>query len=329
MEHRKHSQQPNEKEGTIERRFAPAGLEIRSNEESQTVTLRGYALRFGVPYDMGWFTEEVASTALQNANMQDVRVLLNHDPNNILGRTSANTARVGVDNVGMWYEVDLPDSPNGQNARVAVQRGDITQSSWGFSLRKDDTGRRKGDKWEMREGKEHRILTDVDIVYDASPVVYPANPDTTIAKRSRDMAMTEKRDDGEDMGEGEGGVMSPELIAAPSDSWEIGWMVDNVAWATYAGNDTVRSLNNCISNYGYYAKGDNAEAPIFQRLADSCTAAKTAVVAMMDAHIDALKELNASENRSVENKEQETNTQYIAELEQFERRRMQLFNLKN
>lgn len=188
MEHRKHSPQNEVIEAAYERRFAPAGLEIRSDEGSQTSTLRGYALRFGSTYDMGWFTEEVSSTALQNANLQDVRVLLNHDPNNILGRTSANTARVGVDNVGMWYEVDLPDSPNGQNARVAVQRGDITQSSWGFTLRRDDTGRRTGDKWEMRDGKEHRILTDVDVVFDASPVVFPANPDTTIAKRSRDMA---------------------------------------------------------------------------------------------------------------------------------------------
>lgn len=194
MEHRKQPPPPNEVDTGVERRFAQAGLEIRNAEGSQTATLRGYALRFGSTYDMGWFTEEVAPSALQNANLSDVRVLLNHDPNNILGRTSANTARVGVDNVGMWYEVDLPESPNGQNARVAVQRGDITQSSWGFTLRRDDTGRRTGDKWEMRNGKEHRILTDVDVVFDASPVVYPANPDTTIAKRSRDMAFeTEER----------------------------------------------------------------------------------------------------------------------------------------
>lgn len=320
----------------MERRFvATSGLEIRAAEDgSQTNTLRGYALRFGSVYDMGWFTEEVAPTALDRANMNDVRVLLNHDPNNILGRTAASTARVGVDNVGMWYEVDLPDSPNGQNARVAVQRGDITQSSWGFSLRKDETGRRIGDKWEMRGGKEHRILTDVDIVFDASPVTFPANPDTTIAKRSRDEAMSEKRDGATDMDEG-GAVAAPVAIGEPSDSWEIGWMVDNVAWATYSGNGMVRSLNNCISNYGYYAKNESAESPIFQSLVDACESAKAAVVGMIDTHIDALKELNASENRGSKDnapekreKEQETktNTLDIQELEQFESRRMQLLN---
>lgn len=140
---------------------------------------------------MGWFTEEVSPSALNNANISDVRVLLNHDPNNILGRTKAGTARVGVDGVGLWYEVDLPNSPNGQNARVAIERGDISQSSWGFSLRRDDTGRNVGNVWEMRNGKEHRILTDVETVFDASPVTFPANPDTTVAKRSFDASREE------------------------------------------------------------------------------------------------------------------------------------------
>jgi len=177
------NQPPPDNDSGVERRFAQSGLEVRSSEGS-IATIRGYMLRFGSVYDMGWFTEEVASTALDNANLSDVRILFNHDPNNILGRTAAGTARVGKDSTGMWYEVDLPDSPNGQNARVAVERGDITQSSWGFTLRRDETGRRTGDKWEMRGKKEHRILTDVDMVFDASPVTFPANPDTTAAKRS-------------------------------------------------------------------------------------------------------------------------------------------------
>lgn len=176
MEHRKQAQTDG-----IERRYVTDGLEYRAGDSS-TGTLRGYALRFGSVYDMGWFTEEVDRRALDNADLTDVRVLLNHDANNILGRTAAGTATVGIDDNGLWYEVQLPDSPNGQNARVAIERGDITQSSWGFMLRSTKEG--NGDRWEKRNGKEHRVLTDVRTVYDASPVTFPANPDTTIAKRS-------------------------------------------------------------------------------------------------------------------------------------------------
>lgn len=171
--------------GDIERRYFTEGLEYRAKEDGTGGILRGYALKFGSVYDMGWFTEEVDSRALENADMSDVRVLLNHDPNVILGRTAAKTARVGVDKTGLWYEVELPESPNGQNARVAIERGDITQSSWGFMLRY--TKESNGDRWEKRDGKEHRVLTDVKMVFDASPVTFPANPDTTVAKRNFDI----------------------------------------------------------------------------------------------------------------------------------------------
>lgn len=171
--------------GDIERRYFTEGIEYRAKEDGTGGILRGYALKFGSVYDMGWFTEEVDRRALENADMSDVRVLLNHDPNMILGRTAAKTARVGVDKTGLWYEVELPDSPNGQNARVAIERGDITQSSWGFMLRY--TKESNGDRWEKRDGKEHRVLTDVKMVFDASPVTFPANPDTTVAKRNFDI----------------------------------------------------------------------------------------------------------------------------------------------
>jgi len=185
----------NRKQATneIERRAYANGVEVRATEKG--ATLRGYAARFGSVYDMGWFTEEVGRDAFKNADMSDVRILFNHDPNQILGRTKSGTARVGVDEKGLWYEVELPKSAD--SLREAVERGDIDQSSWGFFLKKDS--------WEKREGtdKQHRVLLDVEIVFDASPVTFPANPDTTVAKRSleayqKEVALPEKRDDGND-----------------------------------------------------------------------------------------------------------------------------------
>jgi uncharacterized protein len=312
---------------TYERSFIPGKVEYRAGEGDVMGEVFGYALKWDVEYDMGWYTERIAKGALDNADLSDVRVLDNHESHLVLGRTKSGTATIGKDETGLWYRATLPNSPNGQNMRESLIRGDIDASSWGFRIRADETGRRTGDKWEKRDGREIRTITDISVVFDTSPVTFPANPDTSAAKRSRDLAF-EKRDDmeGEDDDMGESTVV---IEPGPADQWEIGWMISNVAWATVTGNDTVRSLNNCISSYGYYAKDDNAEAAIFQVLADSCTAAKTAMVAMIDAHIDALKALNAAENRSKAPEtpiEEKTNTLYIAELEQFERRRMQLLN---
>lgn len=333
MELRKLNQQPKAPKAqdldtgsTYERCFIPGHVEYRASENPDEMgEVFGYALKWGVEYDMGWFREKIDRNALANADMSDVRILDNHQNNLVLGRTKSGTATVGTDEIGMWYRAKLPNSPNGQNMRESLIRGDIDASSWGFRVRLDDTGRRVGDKWEKRDGIEIRTITDVAVVMDASPVTFPANPDTSAAKRSRDMAF-EKRDDMEegDMGE----AMDPELIIEkePADQWEIGWMVDSVAWATVTGNGTVRAINNYIASYEYYAKMENAEAAIFQQLVVSCNNAKLALVNMIDAHIDALKALNAAENRETSKGEQETNIQYIAELEQFERRRMQLLN---
>lgn len=182
QENRKQAQMTN----AIERRFFD-GVEVRASDAG-TATLRGYAARFNSVYSMGWFTEEVHRDAFKNADLSDVRVLFNHNPDNILGRTKSGTARVGVDKEGLWYEVDLPKSA--ESVREAIERGDITQSSWGFTLRYTENS--NGDKWEKRDGKEHRILLDVKEVFDASPVTFPANPDTNVAKRSFEAAHEEK-----------------------------------------------------------------------------------------------------------------------------------------
>lgn len=146
--------------------------EIRANGKKKT--LHGYAALFGVPYSMGWHLEEVHKDAFKNTDFSDVRILLNHNPDNILGRTKSKTARVGVDSRGLWYEVDLPDSPNGQNVLAAAERSDIDQASWGFSLAES------GDVWAYAPGKlPHRLITAVHELFDISPVTFPANPQTT------------------------------------------------------------------------------------------------------------------------------------------------------
>lgn len=173
-----HRKQP-ESNG-IERRYLADGIEFRDADKQ---VIRGYYAKFGVVYDMGWFTEELDRRALDNADTTDVRILKNHDPNWLYGRTTAGTARVGVDNIGPWYEFDYdPTDPDHVAIKCKIDKREITQSSWGFYLRSSKDG--NGDRWEKRDGKEHRVLTDVRAVLDASMVTFPANPDTTVAKRS-------------------------------------------------------------------------------------------------------------------------------------------------
>ena len=168
-----------------ETRIAPAPSLVQKTKT--TAVLRGYAALFGSVYNMGWFSEEIHRDAFKNADMSDVRVLFNHNVDLLLGRTSSGTARVWVDAKGLAFEVELPRSPNGKNVRIAAERGDIRESSWGFMISPDS------DDWTNTGKKPHRIIRSIAQVFDVSPVTFPANPAATAklsegAKRSFDAA---------------------------------------------------------------------------------------------------------------------------------------------
>lgn len=168
-----------------ETRSFTGDVELRAADGQNTLV--GYALKFEQKYPVAFFTEEIARDALKDADMSDVRALLNHDPNFVLGRTTSNTLRLSVDEIGLRYEILLPETQAAKDLAVSIKRGDISQSSWGFTLMYDEN--RMGDEWTRVNGKDHRRITNVKKVYDVSPVTFPANPNTDVAKRSHDMAI--------------------------------------------------------------------------------------------------------------------------------------------
>jgi hypothetical protein len=258
----------------IERRYANDGVEVRKSEDGSTV-LRGYAAKFGSVYDMGWFTEELSRNAFANADMADVRILKNHDPNLILGRTKAGTARTWIDETGLGYEVTLPNSPDGENMRVAIERGDITQSSWGFMLRYTDQS--NGDTWSRVNGKEHRVLEDVKIVFDASPVTFPANPDTTVAKRSFDA------------------MHRSEEIPTPSEV--KGEAINSVTSLIESLNEVVSECDEFINSAPDMAMLDSENAAMYTELAASCATVKDAAKAAIGLQAGFIANVNSQRNK--------------------------------
>lgn len=165
----------------VEQRHTGNVLEVRAMDNGKK-KIRGYALTWNERYNMGWFTEEIDRQALEGADMTDVRALLNHDANIVLGRTAAGTLQLSTDEKGLAYEIELPDTQAARDLAVSIERGDISQSSWGFMLRSDAES--NGDEWRKENGKEHRVIKRVGRVFDVSPVTFPANPSTSVAKRS-------------------------------------------------------------------------------------------------------------------------------------------------
>lgn len=173
---------------------APA--ENESDAAEPMVTLRGYAAKYNVLSEMMWdFQEAIAPGAFDNVMGDDVRALFNHDPNHILGRTLSGTLRLSLDDVGLVYEVDLPNTEMAETVSCAVERGDVTQSSFAFIVNEATWTEREDGTWL-------RTITNLKRLYDVSPVTYPAYPDATVGMRSamvkeqrqlRDASLLEER----------------------------------------------------------------------------------------------------------------------------------------
>ena len=161
------------------------GIEVReheSNEQGESRTVTGYALKFNKrsqDFPGGWH-EIIRPGALDKvmANEDDVRALFNHDPNYILARTGNGTLGLTVDNVGLRYEFEAPNTTAGNDLLVSIRRGDISQSSFGFTVGKD------GQEIRNENGKTVRYINEINSLFDVSPVTYPAYQTTEVTVRS-------------------------------------------------------------------------------------------------------------------------------------------------
>jgi HK97 family phage prohead protease len=167
----------------VERRFLPQ--EFRVADENQPPRISGYAAVFdSMSEDLGFFREEIDSHAFDNVmgTSPDVRALFNHDANCVLGRTKAGTLRLNLDARGLAYEIDPPDTQVARDLMVSMRRGDVTQSSYAFIV--------KRDQWtDNADGSITRRVLEIEELFDVSPVTYPGFASTSAQVHSLPRSM--------------------------------------------------------------------------------------------------------------------------------------------
>src|SRR5437899_12214900 len=97
--------------------------------------IEGYAAVFNTySHDLGGFIERVKPGAFSRGLFlkQDVRALINHDPNLVLGRTKSGTLALAEDTKGLKFVAVLPNTQYARDLHESVSRGDIDQCSFSF-----------------------------------------------------------------------------------------------------------------------------------------------------------------------------------------------------
>lgn len=153
--------------------------ELRASAEGEAPKITGYAALFDQPSeDMGGFVEKIRPGAFsETLKVRDQRALWNHNDDMILGRRKAGTLELAEDEIGLRFTIYPPDTQVGRDAVASMRRGDVDQMSFGFYTLKDE--------WIKDENNQTlRTLIEVEL-WEVSPVVFPAYPQTSAFVRSK------------------------------------------------------------------------------------------------------------------------------------------------
>lgn len=154
--------------------------EFRAEQTGEDKYIEGYFSVFGSNYEL-WpgATESIDSHAFDDALGDDIRALIDHEARLVLGRNKAGTLELKVDSRGLWGRVKInPDDTDAMNLYSRVQRGDVSQCSFGFQILDEDT--------EYHEdGTAHWIIKKVKL-YEVSVCTFPAYEDTSVSARKKD-----------------------------------------------------------------------------------------------------------------------------------------------
>lgn len=165
-------------------------FEVRAeNDEERGNIIEGRAIVYDEPTNMGWYQEVISGGALQDTNLKDVRLLVNHNVDMIpLARSRNNnensTMQLSVGEEGMDIRANL-DTENNAEAKSlysAVTRGDISGMSFMFGVDED--------RWEnLDTDYPTRYITSIAQVFEVSAVTFPAYEQTSLEARGLSSAL--------------------------------------------------------------------------------------------------------------------------------------------
>lgn len=157
--------------------------EFETREENGMGIIEGRPVVFGTNSDFGSYFETIDERALDNTDLSDVRLCLNHDTGYVYARSRRNnensTMQIRKEAGGLFFRaaLDIEGSPKAQDYYAAVKRGDMDKMSFMFTI--------DGYEWENLESDKPTFrITDIGKVFEISCVTFPAYDGTSIEARN-------------------------------------------------------------------------------------------------------------------------------------------------
>lgn len=168
--------------------------------DSESRTVEGYAIRWGVSSDGLPFEEVIEVGAADEVIVRsNIFALLDHDKSRgILARSKngEGTLQLEIDDKGLKYRFEAPHTALGDELLEYLRRGEITESSFCFTVDSETWEKKADDTWK-------RTIHKFDQLFDVSPVYDAAYSATSVCLRGKEQAEREleERKGGEKMGD--------------------------------------------------------------------------------------------------------------------------------
>ena len=167
-----------------ERQCRTIDKHFHTRDEGGEKRIEGYFSVFNDTYEL-WpgATESVDPHAFDDALTDDIRALIDHDTRLVLGRTTAGTLTLRVDENGLFGSILInEDDQDAMNLYARIQRGDVSQCSFGFDILDESTEESRDENGRYTV---HWTIKKVKL-YEVSAVTFPAYKETEISARKDD-----------------------------------------------------------------------------------------------------------------------------------------------
>lgn len=173
------------------KRFAVSREEdFITRTEDGNLYIEGYFAVYNSRYELweGGY-ETIDPGAFDGELSRDVRALTNHDTTLVLGRTSARTLKLRLDEHGLWGSICVNQADqDAVNLYERIKRRDVTQCSFGFDILDQDVEYKDGvpTVWHIKKVR----------LYEVSVVTFPAYEDTGVeARKAEVQTLREKQNE--------------------------------------------------------------------------------------------------------------------------------------
>ena len=162
--------------------------QFKTREDGGTLRIEGYFAVFDSTTELwpGAFESIAPGAFTETITRDDVRALIDHETMYVLGRNISSTLELREDERGLWGSILInPNDQDAMNLYARVQRGDVSQCSFGFDILNEETE-------FFEDGSIKWTIKDVKL-YEVSVCTFPAYKETEVEARKKDFEALRKR----------------------------------------------------------------------------------------------------------------------------------------